>query len=152
MDTSITKTQATFRTNLIKVYENKCSICDHTTVEACHIVDSAMIEPSTYSKYCIYNGLLLCPNHHTEFDKRLITIDLWNYSDLYSNDEFIEVDIKKNQMLIKRIKVLRGAFIYLLWRMCEEKDSGKDILSTIKRIRYVNKEYYFEDDWSAIMI
>lgn len=68
--------QIMFRNTLMKVYQNKCAVCGNSInelLEACHIIpwskctDEQKIDPR--------NGILMCRNHHSLFDKGLLNID-----------------------------------------------------------------------------
>jgi hypothetical protein len=61
---------AAFSRAVIDAYEGRCAMCglDSGLVEAAHIYPVAA--PGSVDH--VYNGLALCPNHHTAFDKHLI--------------------------------------------------------------------------------
>lgn len=57
--------------------EKKCKICDYSNhVEICHIKSVSSFSDSTLISEInsVDNLLILCPNHHWEFDNGLITI------------------------------------------------------------------------------
>jgi hypothetical protein len=150
----IIKSQPAFRSNLLELYGNICLICNHTNVEAAHIVDKALIEDGAYSKFCPYNGIPLCPNHHTEFDRRVINFNLWNINDyLESNEEYAEINVFRNNIFVKTIKLHRNSYIFLLWRkMQDDVKNSSAILNIIQNIRNIQYEYLFDQDGDAIMI
>jgi hypothetical protein len=66
--------QKNFREKIIKKY-NKCIITDRSEkiCEACHIIP---FSDSQYNeKYDVFNGILLCRDLHSLFDKYLISIN-----------------------------------------------------------------------------
>lgn len=69
--------QKYFRNGLIKEFNGKCALCginDKRLLIASHIIpySECKIKSDLYSSY---NGLLLCSNHDSLFDKHLITFD-----------------------------------------------------------------------------
>lgn len=101
--------QQKFRSNLLEVYEGKCIITG-TSIE--EILEASHIVP--YSKkgnFDIENGLLLRPDIHALFDKKLIKIELSdnilivnfdkiindrNYQILFENIEQININVPEN--------------------------------------------------------
>lgn len=71
----------TFRNLLIQQHGHACMICGYDKfVDAHH-----MIPQSKKGKSTEENGILLCPNHHREADRKLLSIeDLKNYRKLWS--------------------------------------------------------------------
>jgi len=68
--------QGAFRQLLMIVYHHKCCLCDVTTtsvLRASHI--KAWSNSSREERLDINNGLLLCANHDTLFDKHLISFN-----------------------------------------------------------------------------
>lgn len=67
--------QAIFRKQLLNAYNNKCSICELSLIEA---LEAAHIVPwgqaSDEERISLKNGILLCANHHRLFDKGVIRI------------------------------------------------------------------------------
>lgn len=67
-----------FRKKLLRIYPHACMCpdCDYVTfVDSHHIIPKKEDGPNT-----IENGILLCPNHHKEADRGLIsreTLNLW---------------------------------------------------------------------------
>lgn len=67
--------QQVFREILLDAYKGKCAICNHG---ATAILQAAHIKPwgeCTFEEsYDVTNGILLCPNHHSLWDKGLIDV------------------------------------------------------------------------------
>lgn len=60
-----------FQKNILRHYGYKCAICGYDKfVNCCHISKRAYSGDDT-----IENGIVLCPNHHAEFDYGLITME-----------------------------------------------------------------------------
>lgn len=67
--------QQVFKRLLLKAYEHQCAFCGLTfgaALEGCHIVPWS--ECSRPQRLSPQNGLLLCANHHSMFDAKLITV------------------------------------------------------------------------------
>ena len=92
---------AVFKKEIPKIYNHTCCMSGlkvqmnnrHALIEACHIKPFAQEHDDT-----IGNGIALCPNLHTAFDRGLITIDT-NYRIIVSS-MFIEND---SQYSIKQL-------------------------------------------------
>jgi putative restriction endonuclease len=62
---------ATFRRNIVKLYDNRCAFCQLRIIagDETNIVDGAHIKPFSKFKDDSYtNGISLCKNHHWAFD------------------------------------------------------------------------------------
>lgn len=70
---SVLVRSATFSSRVIAAYDGLCAMCglDFGLVEGAHIYPA----PATDSQDEIWNGLALCSNHHTTFDRHKIWID-----------------------------------------------------------------------------
>jgi hypothetical protein len=57
--------------------ERKCRICGYSLVDICHIVDVSYFTEDTLISEInnLRNLVTLCPTHHREFDKKVITIE-----------------------------------------------------------------------------
>ena len=68
--------QIIFRKALLKAYKSRCAICGVSykfVLQAAHIIPWS--KSSSKQKMDVCNGLLLCANHHSLFDKGHIKID-----------------------------------------------------------------------------
>lgn len=65
-------TGSTFRKSVRRFFYDRCAICgyDRLPNDVCHIIDSCDGGEDT-----IDNVTMLCPNHHREFDRGLISIE-----------------------------------------------------------------------------
>jgi hypothetical protein len=146
---NITRTQSTFRIKVIKLYGSNCIICGNTTVEAAHIIDKANFGDDDYSKFCEYNGIPLCPNHHTDFDKYKIMFVVNDEP----NDEFIDADAYENHNFIGTCKIHCNSIKYIRWRKFKNNDNNLAdfILNLIKQVAYINYGFYYDKDNDAIM-
>ena len=146
---NITRTQATFRLKVIKLYGSNCIICKHNVVEAAHIVDKSHFDSEEYSKYSEFNGIPLCPNHHTNFDNNKIIFILQDSE--YS--EFIETHIYEDDSLIGITKIHCNAVNYFKWR--HYKFIGHSLMEElthlIKKITQIKNGYCFDKEGDAIM-
>ena len=76
------KRSNTFKDDIFREYGKQCAVCQmNAATEAAHI-----IPVSNYGGCTIYNGIPLCKNHHSTFDKYLWTIDPSTYNILVHRD------------------------------------------------------------------
>lgn len=69
---------ATFRRNIVKLYDNRCAFCQLRIIagDETNIVDGAHIKPFSKFKDDSYtNGISLCKNHHWSFDHGWFSLD-----------------------------------------------------------------------------
>ncbi|MFH7244085.1 MAG: HNH endonuclease [Spirulina sp.] len=69
---------ATFRKNIVKLYDNRCAFCQLRIIagDETNIVDGAHIKPFSKFKDDSYtNGISLCKNHHWAFDHGWFSLD-----------------------------------------------------------------------------
>lgn len=154
MNSKIILSQSTFRTKVIKLYGSNCIVCGHNIVEAAHIVDKTLFDNGEYSKFCEYNGIPLCPNHHTIFDKNKLFFNINYFNESYFSN-FINVNVYENNNFIGTSKIHSNAIIYFIWRYYKynHQDSYmNNILDSIKNISRIDNGYYYEKDGDAIMI
>lgn len=146
------RSQGTYRTNVIGLYGKKCLVCDNSIVEACHIVDSCLFTEHEYSKYNEYNGIPLCPTHHTSYDKNIISFNSINNTE--NTQEYIDVEIYEKNKLLKTIKLHINTSVYLRWRTLKYRypNLGKEYLHELKKICTMDNGFCYDYEDAAIML
>ena len=109
ISTNRSNNQPKFRADVFRYYENKCAVCEIKL-----FLDAAHIIPVAYNgKDVKKNGIILCKNHHTAFDKNLFKINSENLNIEISSSSF--EDLRITQKNIKHLKNKPGEK-YLSWR------------------------------------
>jgi len=93
---NIRKKQKNFRTELLKIWDNKCAITgvDESECDACHILP--IESGGTYNSY---NGILLSKSLHSSFDKGLWTISSKNSKIIKMSDKKLTINKYVGQII-----------------------------------------------------
>lgn len=155
--------QQKFRDGILQLYGKRCLICKHDQVEAAHIVDYSVVNDGVYrAQYDPYNGIPLCHNHHSLFDKRKIYIQPWN-PEFYARDNYLDDTFMvgcddyatvlvqfSSELNVEptTIQVHRNAYMYLKWREHELINPilANHTLDKIKKIARIMFELTYEQD------
>ena len=113
------RSNAAFRADVIKRFEFcKCVLCDapKEVIEAAHIVPVEN-DGSDWDQ----NGLLLCKNHHSLFDKELWAIDP-EYMEIipYKNNDLSQMQIYRSNLRNLKAKPAKEALIWR-WKSFQKK-------------------------------